>query len=235
MRTASGTFALREWMNVHKEYIAARYKKALFDEDVVVFECKLLHQYIQKKGLNIKEVDLESLLRNCFPMRRLDAEDNKSVIQLVSFYVVKYQDKYLTYKRTKRLPESRLHGYYSIGFGGHLNPDDIPSLFHLDAPEESIPFIIRELYEELILKVTPTIQFRGLLYDDAREVSKQHLGIVYDVNLSAPDFDIGERGFLIDAKFESLDEIIERSSDFENWSLVILREEQCNVRQAHFL
>lgn len=235
MRTASGTFALREWKNEHREFVANRFKKALFDEDVVVFEYKLLHKYIHKNGLNTKVVDLESLLRSCHAMRRLDAEDTKSVIQLVSFYVVKYQDKYLTYKRTKRLPESRLHGYYSIGFGGHLNPDDIPTLFRLDAPEESVPFIVRELYEELILKVNPTIQFRGLLYDDAREVSKQHLGIVYDVNLSSPDYDIGERGFLIDPKFESLNEILDRSSDFENWSLIIVKEEQCNAGQLHFL
>ncbi len=134
---------------------------------------------------------------------------------------------YLTYKRTKRLPESRLHNYYSIGFGGHLNPDDNLPLFNLADPEQAIQFIHRELKEELILKKEPSISFRGLIYDDSQEVSKLHLGLVYDVLLKTPDFKIGERGFLMDPKFETIDEIMKRLKDFENWSALIAKEEDC--------
>jgi len=70
------------------------------------------------------------------------------------------------------------------------------------------------------------LRYRGLLYDDSRPVSRQHLGITYDVFLRSEKFEIGERGFLMDAKFETLDEIISRREEFENWSWILIQEEQ---------
>lgn len=224
MRSEAGRFALREWKRSLSEHIAPRYKKALFDEDIMVFPSSILNSHITKIGLNNK-VKTDALFSKCFPMRRKLAEEDTAVIQLVSFYIVRYQNKYLTYKRTKRLPESRLHGTYSLGFGGHLNPDDIPSLFNLIDPEQALTFIFRELREELILKEDPEVSFRGLLYDNSREVSRQHLALVYDVGMKTPQYEIGERGFLIDSKFETLQEILDRSNEFENWSVLIAREE----------
>jgi predicted NUDIX family phosphoesterase len=159
-------------------------------------------------------------------MRRRDAEDDPGVIQLVSVFVLRYEGKFLTYKGTKRLPESRLHGYYSLAFGGHLNPDDIPPLMDMFSPEQSFPWLERELREEVRLDpaVISRINYRGLLYDDSRPVSKQHLGIVYEITTNSSKFEIGERGFLIDAKYESVDSIRARLDEFENWSLLLLKE-----------
>jgi predicted NUDIX family phosphoesterase len=70
------------------------------------------------------------------------------------------------------------------------------------------------------------ISYRGLLYDDSRDVSRQHLGLVYDVRLASALYTIGERGFLMDSKFETVDEICARIDDFENWSALLAREEQ---------
>ena len=53
-----------------------------------------------------------------------------------------------------------------------------------------------------------------------------HLGIVYDVTLRDSNFIIGERGFLMDPKFEDIEAIFTRQADFENWSLIIIREEK---------
>ncbi len=226
MRTEAGKFALREWKDVFPEHLAPRFKKSLFDEDIIVFPASYLKRYISKVGLNVANVEAaKQLLLECTPMRRRLAEEDSTVIQLVSFYIVRYNNLYLTYKRTKRLPESRLHNYYSIGFGGHLNPDDNLPLFNLADPEQAIQFIHRELKEELILKKEPSISFRGLIYDDSQEVSKLHLGLVYDVLLKTPDYNIGERGFLMDPKFETIDEIMKRLKDFENWSALIAKED----------
>jgi predicted NUDIX family phosphoesterase len=225
MRAAAGRFTLREFNANFPEHVAPRYKKALFDEEIVVIDACSLSRYISRVGLTVDGINTRSLLAECFPMQRRAAEENKSVIQLVSFYIVTYKDRYLTYKRTKRLPEARLHDYCSIGFGGHLNPDDIPSLFNFANPEEALTFILRELREELVLDEEPSIAFRGLLYDTSREISRQHLALVYDVALASDNFRIGERGFLMNPKFETLNEILQHSSDFENWSLLIARED----------
>jgi predicted NUDIX family phosphoesterase len=230
MRVAEGKFALREWGT--PEHIANRYQKALFDEDIVVFPAKSLTKYVPHPGLFCAEIDRDALISECQPMRRRIAEDTYSVIQLVSVFIVRYQDTYLTYKRTRRLPESRLHGYYSFAFGGHLNPDDLKPLLNIFNPELAAPLLLRELGEELKIKAGSQLElrYRGLLYDNTREVSRQHLGITYDVFLQSKDFEIGERGFLMDAKYETLKQILDRKSEFENWSVLLMNEES-NRRQ----
>jgi predicted NUDIX family phosphoesterase len=129
-----------------------------------------------------------------------------------------------TYKRTRRLPESRLHDCYSLAFGGHLNPDDDPGLFNFFSPSQSYPWLERELREEVKLEkgAIRSFDYLGLLYDDSRPVSKQHLGIAYEIHLNTEEYTIGERGFLMDAKFESAGQIRERLNEFENWSILLL-------------
>jgi predicted NUDIX family phosphoesterase len=142
---------------------------------------------------------------------------------------VQHASKFLTYKRSKRLPESRLHGFYSVAFGGHLNPEDVLHMFNIFDPQQSEAWLDRELREELRLeekgnRVT-SMNYVGLLYDDSQPVSRQHLGLVYKVMLASDQYDIGERGFLMDSKFESLAEIRGRLSEFENWSILLVNAE----------
>lgn len=223
-RTAAGTFALREWDD--KEFYAPRHKKALFDEDIAVFGRLFLKEFVRGNGLTTFDPNSISqrILQIWYPLRRRIAEEDETVIQLISVFIVRFQDKYLTFKRTKRLPESRLHGFYSIGFGGHISPEDLKPLFNVFDPHAQ-PFIIRELSEELKLRYEPEIKFRGLLYDNSMPVSKLHLGIVYDAFLRDKNYEIGEKGFLMNPKFEDIYAIKSRINDFENWSQILIREE----------
>lgn len=229
MRTEQGSFGLRQWKGSKvEEYVADRFQKALLDENVVVFPLSSLKKYISGKGFFTTPIENgRTLLDECHTMARRDAEKNFSVIQLVSAFVLKFGSKYLTYKRTKRLPEKRLHGFYSIAFGGHINPDEIPSLFDIFRPEYAGVFLTRELTEEVKISANhpPVINYKGLLYDDSRDISCQHLGIVYDVELKSAEYEIGERGFLMDPKFETIPEIKARINDFENWSVMLLNHE----------
>lgn len=231
MRAAKGQFALREWKSAYPEHIADRYQKALFDEDIVVFPASSLRRYVPFDGLYNGSFDKGDLYDECRPMRRREAEEDFSVIQLVSVFVIRHNNRYLTYMRTKRLPESRLHGVYSIGFGGHLNPSDLSNIFE---PALGLPVLERELREEVKFESlgSTDICYRGLIYDTSREISKQHLGLVYDVVASSPAFEIGERGFLMNPKYETLEEIDRRRNDFENWSLLLIDEEiRCKQTQ----
>jgi predicted NUDIX family phosphoesterase len=227
-RSDKGRFALREWIDV-AEHVADRYQKALFDEDIVVFPADVRPTYVPRIGLNSGSLDSEGLLAECYPMRRRSAEEDTSVIQLISVFVVKHSGRILTYKRSKRLPETRLHGFYSVGFGGHLNPDDVLHMFNIFDPEQSQAWLIRELHEELRLKEDSNkilgLTYAGLLYDNSEAVSRQHLGIVFDVTLETDAYAIGERGFLMDSKFESLEQIRNRISEFENWSVLLVDHE----------
>lgn len=223
MRTDLGVFGLRQWKGRESEYVAKQFRKSLFDEDILVFPRSSLRQHVPGNGLSTAAFDHVALLGDCQSMRRREAEEDRSVIQLVSVFVVQLGHRILTFKRTRRLPEVRLHDTYSVAFGGHINPTDIPPLFDFFEPRQSESFIARELREELRLP-SSRLKYWGLLYDDSQEVSSQHLGIVYDIAIETDEFEIGERGFLTDARFETVDEIRARLDSFENWSAVIVAE-----------
>lgn len=228
MRTDEGQFGLRQWKNRYKEYVAQHFEKSILEEDVVVFPAASLAKYISGPGLHTKTLEnSKDLLQECYAMPRELAEKNFSVIQLVSVFILKLNETYLTYKRTKRLPESRLHDYYSLTFGGHLNPEETIQLFDIFDPEVGEVLLLRELLEEVKFPRDsfPTISYKGLLYDNSRPLSTQHLGIVFDVFLKSDVHEIGERGFLMDSMFETLDQIKARLSDFENWSVMIVEHE----------
>jgi predicted NUDIX family phosphoesterase len=226
MRSDKGKFALREWHRRLPEFTADRYQKALFDEDILVMPASSLTRFVLQPGLSRKPPNSSDFISEFRNMRRREAENDHSVIQLVSVFIIRHLSRVLTYKRTKRLPESRLHGYYSLSFGGHLNPNDIISLFNIFNPNQFQPWLMRELNEEVKIssREIKKFAFRGLLYDISQPVSRQHLGITYEINVASEDFQIGERGFLMDAKYESVAQIIKRRDQFENWSLLLLDE-----------
>jgi predicted NUDIX family phosphoesterase len=51
-------------------------------------------------------------------------EENASLKQIIPYVVVSCGDKILMYNRTAKQTDARLHMKYSIGFGGHINPED---------------------------------------------------------------------------------------------------------------
>ena len=228
MRTQKGTFALRAWRQQFGEYVADRFKKALLNEDIAVFPASSLFKHISGRGFHLMPVgNSRDLIAECRSMQRSLAEKDYTVIQLISVFIVRIGKKYLTYKRTARLPEGRLHGYYSIIFGGHLHLQDILPLFNVFTTEYGYLEPIRELKEEVRWPdgEDPIISYKGLLYDDSRDVSRQHLGIVYDVLLRSEKYEIGERGFLMDPKIETLTQVKNRIEEFENWSGLVIDHE----------
>lgn len=222
MRTAPGQFGLRRWKRRGlREYIAERQTKSLLAEEALVFPAARLPAYAPGVGLwPISPSKGQELLDLCIPMPRWRAEQDQEVIQLVSGFVVQHAGRVLTYRRTRRLPESRLHGEFSAMFGGHLNPEDIPiwNIFQ----SENASFLDRELREELRLEPGRySLSLRGVLYDNSRAVSRQHIAIVFDVDLEDPTYTVGERGFLQHDRFESWEEVGNRLDDFENWSRLL--------------
>lgn len=231
-RTAKGMFALTEWDL--PTYSAPRFQRPRMDEDVVVFPKSKLNELIPRAGLHSVWLNAQSLLGMCRALLRSEAEEDVEVIQLVSVFIVQYRGKYLTFKRSRRLPESRLHGYYSMHFGGHLRPIDLGFFDSTMSPVEptlATHSLERELFEELVLEgAAPKIQYRGILYDDRVPVSRQHLGIVFDVELGSDRYAIGERGYLFDSRLEPIEAIESRIDDFENWSELILQAEKEETR-----
>lgn len=226
MRADGSRFALREWHEEILERIVPRRSVALFDEQILVFDAVALRRFVPQNGLTFESEEHQALLSQCFSIKRLEAEERFDIIQLISVYVVRYKDTFLTYKRSKRLPEKRLQHSYSCFFGGHLTASDLMPLFRVGDPEQALYLLDRELSEELRLSHAPrSMTYKGLLYDPRSTVSTQHLGIVFCVDLDKPDFEIGEKGFLTSPKFETIAEMKLRIGEFENWSQLLIADE----------
>jgi predicted NUDIX family phosphoesterase len=226
MRADGSRYALRAWSDTVQERIVPRRTLALVDEDILAFDAVRLRHFVPEDGFKRDDETHQELLASCFSVKRADAEKRYDIIQLISVYIVRHYQHFLTYKRSRRLPEGRLHDTYSCFFGGHLTASDLMPLFRFSDPEQALYLLDRELSEELRLTHRPeAMNYRGLLYDPRTDVSKQHIGIVFCVDVHDQQFTIGEKGFLTDAKFETVEQMRTRLKTFENWSEYLIEHE----------
>jgi predicted NUDIX family phosphoesterase len=96
-------------------------------------------------------------------------EADPSFKQVIPYLVLRDGPRYFLMQRTAAGGDARLHGRYSIGVGGHLNPGDGGLLGGLR----------REWSEELVAGFVPEFRLVALLNDDTTEVGAVHLGAVY--------------------------------------------------------
>ncbi len=89
--------------------------------------------------------------------------------QVIPYLVLRDGQHYFLMQRTAAGADVRLHGRYSIGVGGHLNPGDGGLLGGLR----------REWDEELVADFVPEFHLVALLNDDTTEVGEVHLGAIY--------------------------------------------------------
>lgn len=93
----------------------------------------------------------------------------------------------LLVQRISGTSEARLHGAWSIGLGGHVEPDD-DEMTHADGKAFFAAALLREIHEELDLGPgpVPTPQLLGLINDDSTEVGAVHAGLAYVLDLPMP-------------------------------------------------
>lgn len=91
--------------------------------------------------------------------------------QVIPYYVFIKDDKILCYLKSKKSGETRLHGLYSVGIGGHINEKDGKGL---EAVKNAA---IRECREEI--GITPVIDDNEdyILIDFGNGVSDFHVGL----------------------------------------------------------
>jgi ADP-ribose pyrophosphatase YjhB (NUDIX family) len=104
---------------------------------------------------------------------REEAERDESGRQIIPYVVLRNEKRYLLMRRTNRQGESRLHDKYSIGVGGHINPEDGRNPWQ--AFERGMR---REIDEEVNVDIS-SLEYLGILNDLSTAVSRVHIGIVY--------------------------------------------------------
>ncbi|MFT4804193.1 MAG: putative NUDIX family phosphoesterase [Psychroserpens sp.] len=225
-RFSKGTYGLRLWLELHPEkyleYSSKKSQEIRMNEYLPVFPKSQIIEIVPYTGFTKVPVPTNWFQKNCSRKIRTEAEKDLNLVQLVSVFVIHFGDQVLTHTRSKWAPEKRLHGEKSVHFGGHINFEEILSFFDPFDPISPTPNVIRELEEEIEFKDAYKIKYEGLIYDDSREVSSQHLGICYSVNITSEKYKIGEKGYHINANLDDINRIKTHKNEFENWSRLLI-------------
>jgi predicted NUDIX family phosphoesterase len=97
------------------------------EERVLCFQRKLLEELGVFQGLSLeigKYLPVVTASSNILYLNRSDAEQDKRYKQLIPYVLVICHDRILRYRRGKGGQETRLHGLYSVGIGGHIAEED---------------------------------------------------------------------------------------------------------------
>lgn len=161
----------------------------------------------------------------------LFAESDKNYKQLLPYLVIinKEKKKVYAYKRatkTTHVHESRLHGNWSWGVGGHLDFNE--KIFEGDVGSFIKEGLMREFYEEVSLENgrLKNLQLIGFINDDSNSVGEVHLGILFfgetdSTEITPNDLESTEGKFLT---FDELEEIATNPSiNCDNWSRILLK------------
>ena len=144
-------------------------------------------------------------------MPRSQAERDESWKQVIPYPVLRDRDQWFLMRRTRSGGDARLHDHYSIGVGGHMNPDD----GGLDGDLERA--LRREWLEELAVEFVPEFHFVGLLNDDSTAVGRVHVGAVFEADAAGRPVEIRETDKL-SGRFVDAAGVESVADELETWS-----------------
>lgn len=195
------------------------YKEKSMTEQVFVVPTYALKEITQQNVIN-------ALAAGYF-YGRGEAETNENLKQIIPYVTITRGDgKVLAYRRSKKGREGRLHNKWSVGFGGHVNPEDLQ-----EAPTDEKAFtyaINRELTEELEwgeeLLDGFDVSLKKIIYDNSNAVGRVHLGLNFVLKLEDPkDYpQIGDDE-IAEIKWVTKEEALELEN-LEGWSKIALTE-----------
>jgi predicted NUDIX family phosphoesterase len=115
------------------------------------------------------------------------AEEDRQKKQIIPYILLQTADGSMTAAYNRQGSEKRLHDLWSIGIGGHINPED--SSMATDSFETILQNgMQRELDEELARRVdADCIEFIGIISEDITPVGSVHMGAVFLIKTQAPE------------------------------------------------
>jgi predicted NUDIX family phosphoesterase len=186
------------------------------EERVLCFERKLLEELGLFQGLCLnvdKYLPVLTSASHLVYLNRSDAEQDKRYKQLIPYVLLICRDKILRYRRGRGGQETRLHGLYSVGIGGHISEED-HGLFSKDRGYQE--GMRRELMEEVAIDAVnePAV---AAINDDSTEVGQVHFGVVHLVRVSDESV-AGRRSGIVGPEFIPMVDAVKDPSGYESWS-----------------
>jgi predicted NUDIX family phosphoesterase len=186
------------------------------EERVLCFERKLFEKLGVFKGLTLdveKYLPVVTATANVLYLNRSEAELDRRYKQLIPYALIICQDKILRYRRGRGGQETRLHGLFSVGVGGHISEEDNGLFTNGPGYHDAMR---RELSEEVAIDLTNEVAV-AVINDDSTEVGYVHLGVVHIVRVSDESV-AGRRSGIVGPEFVPVSEAVKDPSAYESWS-----------------
>ncbi|HEX3625004.1 MAG TPA: phosphoesterase [Verrucomicrobiae bacterium] len=185
-------------------------------EKVLCFETSLFQRLGVFQGMSLEIEKYMAALTNRSNVQYLDraqAEHNRRYKQIIPYALILCGDKILRYRRGKRGAESRLHGLYSVGVGGHILEQEIWPFSRGLGYREAMR---RRLMEELDIDVTNE-KAVAVINDDSTDVGCVHFGVVHVVRVADESLAHWRCG-VVHPEFIPVNEAVNDAFSYESWS-----------------
>src|ERR1051325_2074426 len=186
------------------------------EERVLCFERSLLENLGVFQGLSL-DVDkylpvLTSTSRLVY-LNRSEAETDRRYKQLIPYVLLICNGRILRYRRGKGGQETRLHGLYSVGVGGHISEEDHGLFSQQRGYRDGMR---RELMEEVAVENEKDAAV-AVINDDSTDVGFVHFGVVHVMHVSSENVARGRSG-IVAPEFIPITEARKDPSGYESWS-----------------
>src|SRR5213593_528862 len=186
------------------------------EERVLCFQRKLLEDLGLFQGISL-EIDnylpVVTSSSHILYLNRSEAEQDKRYKQLIPYVLIICDGKILRYRRGRGGQETRLHGLYSVGIGGHISEEDHGLFSKGIGYQEGM---MREVREEVAIEQVKEAAV-AVINDDSTEVGYVHFGIVHIMRV-ANQAAAGRRSGIVSPEFIPIVDAVENASSYESWS-----------------
>ncbi len=186
------------------------------EERVLCFERKLFEDLGVFQGLSLdveKYLPVVTAQANLRYRNRSDAEQDRRYKQLIPYVLILCNGRILRYRRGKGGQETRLHGLYSVGIGGHISEED-HVFFSKDRGYED--GMRRELKEEVAIDEVKETAV-AVINDDSTDVGSVHFGVVHLMHVANENV-AGRRSGIVGPEFVPLADAVKDPAGYESWS-----------------
>jgi predicted NUDIX family phosphoesterase len=200
------------------------------EERVLCFQRKLFEELGVFQGLSLevgKYLPVVTSLSHILYFNRSEAEQDKRHKQLIPYVLILCNDRILRYRRGKGGQETRLHGLFSVGVGGHISEEDHGLFSKQLGYHEGMR---RELFEEVAINAENEAAV-AVINDHSTEVGYVHFGVVHVMHVATEEI-VGRRSGILAPEFIPISEAMKDPSAYESWSRFCLENLDALVSKA---
>ncbi len=192
------------------------------EERVLCFRRQLLEELGVFHGLSLeveKYLPAVTASAQLVYRNRSETEQDPRYKQLIPYVLIFCQGRILRYRRGKGGQETRLHGLYSVGIGGHISDED-HGLFssHVGYQEG----MRREILEEVAVEQAKDAAV-ALINDDSTDVGRVHFGVVHVMHVASETVARGRSG-IVAPEFIPVADAVRDPAAYESWSQFCLEK-----------